>query len=153
MDFPWFNCASIELNVLLLQRVFVDYHIYILYTILYISMLFLSDLKIAIIQINRIFTVPDKKECLGYPRSHSLSTLFVSARFNQQQFVSCFFTISRYGWWGFPIPILCKGGFLSESEIRFLNLQNKLLQITSLNLEFEISVHNSKQLIQISSSG
>ena len=46
-----------------------------------------------------------------------------------------------------------KGGFFSESEIRFSNLQNKLLQITILNLKFEIPAHNSKQLIQISSSG
>ena len=46
-----------------------------------------------------------------------------------------------------------KGDFLSESEIRFSNLQNKLLQITILNLKFEIPAHNSKQLIQILSSG
>ena len=41
----------------------------------------------------------------------------------------------------------------SESEIRFSNLQNRLLQITILNLKFEIPAQNSKQLIQISSSG
>ena len=46
-----------------------------------------------------------------------------------------------------------KGGLFSESEIRFSNLQNKLLQITILNLKFEIPAHNTKQLIQISSSG
>ena len=46
-----------------------------------------------------------------------------------------------------------KGGFLSESEIRFSNLQNKLLQITILNFKFEIPAYNSKQHIQISSSG
>ena len=43
--------------------------------------------------------------------------------------------------------------FFLESEIRFSNLQNKLLQITFLNLKFEIPAYNSKQLIQISSSG
>ena len=46
--------------------------------------------------------------------------------------------------------------FFSESAIRFSNLQiskKKLLQITILNLKLEIPVHNSKQLIQISSSG
>ena len=37
-----------------------------------------------------------------------------------------------------------KGGFFSESEIRFSYLQNKLLQITILNLKFEILAHNSK---------
>ena len=43
-----------------------------------------------------------------------------------------------------------KGGIFSESEIRFSNLQKKLLQITVyLNLKFEIPAHNSKQLIQI----
>ena len=46
-----------------------------------------------------------------------------------------------------------KGAFFSESEIRFSNLQNKLLQITILNLKFEIPAHNSKQLIQISNLG
>ena len=48
-----------------------------------------------------------------------------------------------------------KGVFFSESEIRFPNLQIsiKLLQITILNLKFEIPAYNSKQLIQISSSG
>ena len=45
-----------------------------------------------------------------------------------------------------------KGGFFSESEIQFSNLQNKLLQITILNLKSEIPAHNSKHLIQISSS-
>ena len=43
---------------------------------------------------------------------------------------------------------LPKGGFFSESDICFSNLQNKLLQITILNLKFEIPAHNSKQLIQ-----
>ena len=48
-----------------------------------------------------------------------------------------------------------KGGFFSESVIRFSNLQisKKIFQITILNLKFEIPAHNSKQLIQISSSG
>ena len=49
-----------------------------------------------------------------------------------------------------------KGGFFSENEVHFSNLQiskKKLLQITILNLKFEIPAHNSKQLIQISSSG
>ena len=44
----------------------------------------------------------------------------------------------------------------SESAISFSNLQiskKKLFQITILNLKFEIPAHNSKQLIQISSSG
>ena len=49
--------------------------------------------------------------------------------------------------------LVIKGSFFSESEIRFSNLQNKLLQINILNLKFEIPAHNSKQLIQISSSG
>ena len=46
-----------------------------------------------------------------------------------------------------------KGGFFPESETCFSNLQNKLPQITMLNLKFEIPAHNSKQLIQISRSG
>ena len=49
--------------------------------------------------------------------------------------------------------IFAKGGFFSEGEIRFPSLQNRLLQITILNLKFEIPATNSKQLIQISSSG
>ena len=59
----------------------------------------------------------------------------------------------------FELPLpgrVTKGGLLSESVIRFSNLQiskKKLLQITILNLKFEIPAHNSKQLIQISSSG
>ena len=40
-----------------------------------------------------------------------------------------------------------------DSFFKSPNLQNKLLQITILNLKFEIPAHNSKQLIQISSSG
>ena len=40
-----------------------------------------------------------------------------------------------------------KGSFLLENEIRFSNLQNKLLWITILNLKFEILAHNWKQLI------
>ena len=38
---------------------------------------------------------------------------------------------------------LAKGGLNSESEIRFSNLQNKLLQITILSFNFEIPAHNS----------
>ena len=52
--------------------------------------------------------------------------------------------------------VTIKGGFFSESVIRFSNLQiskKKLLQIIILNFKFEITAHNSKQLIQISSSG
>ena len=36
------------------------------------------------------------------------------------------------------VMIFAKGGFFSEGEIRFSNLQNRLLQITILNLKFEI---------------
>ena len=46
-----------------------------------------------------------------------------------------------------------KGDFFSESLMSFSNLQNKLLQITILNMEFKFPANNSKQLIQISSSG
>ena len=49
--------------------------------------------------------------------------------------------------------LVTKGTFFSESEISFSNLQNKLIQMNILNLKFEIPAHNSKQLIQISSSG
>ena len=52
---------------------------------------------------------------------------------------------------------LCtKGGFFSESAIRFSNLpisQKQIFQKTILNSKFKIPAHNSKQLIQISSSG
>ena len=55
------------------------------------------------------------------------------------------------------IDLLFKVGFFSESEILFSNLQiciqKILLQITILNLTFEIPAHNSIQLIHISSSG
>ena len=49
-----------------------------------------------------------------------------------------------------------KGAFFLESEIRFSNIPispKKLFQKTILSLKFEIPAHNSKQLIQISSSG
>ena len=39
------------------------------------------------------------------------------------------------------VMIFAKGGFFSEGEIRFSNLQNRLLQITILNLKFEIPAH------------
>jgi hypothetical protein len=48
-----------------------------------------------------------------------------------------------------------KGGFFSESAIRFSNLpisKRKIFQITILTLKFKIPAHYSKQLIQISSS-
>ena len=46
-----------------------------------------------------------------------------------------------------------KGGFVSESAMCFSNLQKKLFQITILNLKFKFPANNSKQQIQISSSG
>ena len=52
----------------------------------------------------------------------------------------------------FQICDLTKGGFYSESAIRFSNLQKKILQKTILSLKFKFPANNSKQKIHISSS-
>ena len=51
---------------------------------------------------------------------------------------------------------VAKGGFFSESAIRFSNLQiskKKKFQKAILSLKFKFPANNSKQQIQISSSG
>ena len=46
-----------------------------------------------------------------------------------------------------------KGGLFLQRVICYSNLQKKIFQITIQHLKFDITAHNSKQLIQISSSG
>ena len=55
-----------------------------------------------------------------------------------------------------PLIMSCtKGGFFSESAMRFLDLQisEKIFPKAILSLKFKFPAKNSKQQIQISSSG
>jgi len=56
----------------------------------------------------------------------------------------------------FVIDINSKGGFFSESAMRFLDLQiskKNIFRKAILSLKFKFPAKNSKQQIQISSSG
>ena len=94
-----------------------------------------------------------KLEWIFQPLSMVQSTLKLSIGEKEKKTLSSSAAIR----WKQSKILQTKGGFFSESEIRFSNLDpnllKKLFQKTILSLKFEITTHNSKQLIQISSSG